>query len=258
MTTDSSKRLTLVPAGLARKAVLLSALLLSASAAPAAEAQHKVRDYPQIWAQDELQKDARRLRNAVTALVVALQTAYDTIGTLTGRDLNPVIDRLEAELVGAGGIALTDPNLQAVLDEAFGPLSQAAATFQDEADARLAQIQAVVGTTQGALFALQEHAGALRETQIRMGVLMARLEDNGLSETEAAQISSAIRVLEAQEVQLARQLVIMQICIEATRLGQSVHAVEGAQQRFADETQRMRDALNATTVPSAPTLDFSN
>lgn len=235
---------------------LLGTTLFLGLGAENAQAQHKVRDYPHVEAQNEAWRRTRRLRGATRALIVSLRTAYDTIGALTGRDLNPVIDQLAADLESAGGVTFSSDDLYGEIDEHFGDLQFAGSTIQARADEYLSRLDAVIGTTQGALVALQEHASALQETRIRMAIDMAGLEESGISETEAQQLSASIRVLEAQELQLARHAVLLQINIEAVRLAERVQAQQGQALEMTEDMVGTLSGVMANPVPPAPTRPF--
>ena len=236
-------------------AVLLG-VLLATPATQSAQAQHKVRDYPHIEAQNEAWRRTRRLRTATRALAAALLTAYDTIGALTGRDMNPVIDQLAADLESAGGLAISSGTMSSDMYALYGDVQSAAGTIQGRATEYLDRLDAVLGTSQGALLALQEHASAMQETRLRMALDMTGLEDSGISETEAQQLNASIRVLEAQELQLVRHAVLLQINMEAVRLAQQVQAQQGEALDVAEDVMNTLTNVLATPLPPAPTAPF--
>jgi hypothetical protein len=235
-----------------RNAALALVAASGIAVGPAASAQTKVRDYPQIWAQDEYKDDIRAVRNATTALAVALRTAYDTIGSLTGRDMNPVIDRMAQDLLSAGGLSMGSTNLQDDIDEYFGGWASPLLSLHDEATSRVESLESALRTAEGALMAVQEHADQLRETQIRMAISMGRLEDSDLSETEAQQLAASILALEAQELTLARHNVLLQINMEAVRLGVAIQNAEQGRRSAQTDAEGMADRVTATPVPLPP------
>ena len=235
-----------------RTVALALATAYGCTTGPDASAQTKIRDYPQIWAQDDFKDDVRAVRNATTALAVALRQAYDTIANLTGRDMNPVINRMANDLLNAGGVSMGSSTLEDEIEERFGGWTQPLVTLQEEATDRVESLEAALRTAEGALMAVQEHAGQLRETQVRMMINVQRLEDSSLSETEAAQLAASIRVLEAQELTLARHNVLLQINMEAVRLGVSIQTSEGARRRAQTDADGMADRVTDTPVPLPP------
>lgn len=228
--------------------VLFSAVLATASPA---EAQWKIRDYPHIYNQDRLQRETKQLRNRTSALLVAIMTAYDTVGSIIGRDMNPVIDDLRAEMYGAGGLTMGDVYLDWRLENLYGEWDDGG-TIRQSVEDDLERMDKVVQTAQGALRAAREHGRAMVETEIRLAIESFRMEASNLSETEAQQIAASIRVLEAQELQLARHAVLLEITLEATRLADLVQRTQGAASRRERAANNAVLILDALPVPAPP------
>lgn len=235
---------------------LIAALVALASFQPA-EAQWKIRDYPHIYNQDKLQRETRQVRNRMRSLLAAIQMAYDTVGMVIGRDMNPVIDDLRGEMYAAGGLAMGDALMDYRLDGLYGDWDDGG-TIREAVEADLERMDKVVQTAQGALRAAREHGRAMVETEIRLAIESARLEDSDLSETEAQQIAAHIRVLEAQEVQLSRHAVLLEITLEAVRLADLVQRTQGAAARRERGARNAVVELDAMVVPGPPAPVFGD